>query len=111
MTEWIRAYLVAIALMPQGELSRFLVFVIEDWSMHFLLAFLVGLSVYSLTWITLYVFFSGLRSIRKKDFTDAGLFMSIFPFLAALSVALLSHYFLDYVGYLWLVPLGESLFS
>lgn len=104
----IKAFLIWLAFTADSD--NILVRILEDWSMHFLLAFLVGFSVYLLTRTILS---AGLpiilRLTRGRGSWAVGFIMDISPVLLALSLGLLSHFILDYGYLLWVTPLNPSL--
>ena len=79
----------------------------EDAYKHWLLAFSLGASAFLLTSTTLSVLLFVGRALLKR--MGAGYFILTCSLLAALSVALLSHWALDYFLVWWETPLGPPL--
>ena len=92
------------------EMQNFLLDLLTDASKHWLLAFSVGALAFLLTSTTWYVLSSAfLLLTRRKEFTGVDCGMFIFCLLVGLSLALLSHWGLDYFSIWWDTPLGPPL--
>ena len=88
----------------------FLIDLLTDASKHWLLAFSVGALVFSLTstmWYVLSLAYLLLTRRRVSTVVDCGIFISCL--LVGLSLALASHWGLDYFSIWWDTPLGPAL--
>jgi len=80
---------------------------LTDATKHWWLAFAVAVLAYLWMRIILYVLYSAGRALSKV--LGVGWFMRILSLLFALSLALLSHWALDYFSVWWETPLGPGL--
>ena len=89
------------------EQINFLTEYFADGSKHFTLAFFAGLLGFLLTLITLFVLQYGVSILLKR--VGAGYIILTCSLLVALSLALLSHWVLDYYSIWYNTPLGPPL--
>jgi hypothetical protein len=83
---------------------------VSDPCRHFLLAFTAGVSVYALTSIMYYAFSLVWERLTRRQISSAvDSYMVISLFLLAISVAVASHWALDFLYTWYTTPLGPPL--